>query len=299
MLKDNVKRKIKKMVQTAFVGTLIAGGVSCGENKNDKDNIVKPQTEVVKPKPVKKVTSPVVKIAYRTDTLDNPTSVLLYYYNHSITRNFLENNESFRLQLPYFAHENHHHTNDNLKFKFMQFSPEEALKLRMHDEISANLTAILTARYEYLAAENKSAVIKKYEKSYMKFYFEAIKNKKINPESNAEQDRNAEWKLLANGTRKMWMRKFSVPYAARLGKSVKNYIAVNGLSDVETHRKYEYICRKMYNIGGVDFWSYMDEDISNKDNVIAIAEEMRKSSNLKNKELVAQLLSAYGKCGKR
>ena len=70
-------------------------GSSCQPKKADAELPEKPQnTQNI---PAQKVISPVLTIEYRTDTLEHETSVLLYYLNGSITRNYIENNNSFTI----------------------------------------------------------------------------------------------------------------------------------------------------------------------------------------------------------
>lgn len=256
-------------------------GSSCQPKKADAELPEKPQnTQNI---PAQKVISPVLTIEYRTDTLEHETSVLLYYLNGSITRNYIENNNSFKMQLPYFTHEKWHHHNAQTGFRNRFLcTPDEYYKLCMHDEISATMSAILTARYEYLAAENKSQkneIIKKYENTYMKFYFSEIKNGHIHPESSKIHDIVKERKLIANGTRDLWMRAYAPVYAQRILRMVKNYIGKKGLVE-DSKQNYEILRNKMYTIGGVNFASYMDKDIDAPNEFISITENLRKVKSL-------------------
>lgn len=274
--------RIKSYLGALGFGVLTSlSGSSCQPKKADAEQPKQPKTE--QNIFASKVTSPVLTIDYRTDTLAHATSVLLYYLNGSITRNYIENNNSFRMQLPYFTHEKWHHHNAQTGFRNRFLcTPDEYYKLCMHDEISATMSAILTARYEYLAAENKSQkneIIKKYENTYMKFYFTEIKNGHIHPESSKIQDVIKERKLIANGTRDLWMRAYAPAYAKRILRMVKNYIGKKGLVE-DSKQNYEILRNKMYTIGGVNFASYMDKDIDAPNEFISITENLRKVKSL-------------------
>lgn len=225
-----------------------------------------------------KVNKPVTGLEYRTDTLYHGTSTLMYYQKKDgIIRNFLENNESFRLQMTYAVHEWWHSCNAKTGYRSrLKFTPYEYFRLCMHDEISANMAALLTVRYEYLSAKDKKAVLKKYQKSQYEFYIDAVKNGKIKPESTDSLDRENEWRLIANGTRDMWMEKFSRHYASCYNyRMVSNYIKCVGLFEA-SRNNYNIVRRKMYNIGGVDFLSYMDKDIEPVNNLVTIKENILK-----------------------
>ncbi len=251
-----------------------------------KSEKITPMTEKVvtlKTTPAK-VKNPILNVAYRTDTLERATSTLLFYSRGSITRYYVENNNSFRMQLPYFAHEDWHHHNDDTGYrKRYYFTPVEYYKLCMHDEISANIAAVLTARYEYLAAPTKAkrkAVIKRYKSTYLRFYFAAVENGKINPELRDKKHFTAEMRFIANETQKMWLQKYAAHYAPRTYRMLQRYVARNGLVE-DSKKSYSYVLNKMYNIGGVNFAEYMKEDINTADDKVRLAEQLRKVKTMR------------------
>jgi len=229
-LKSFLHKYAKKITFTSLLGLSIFSGATYVAEKASEDTKAK-TTQTVKPAS-KKVKKPVYEISYRNDTLERATSVLLYYSNNEITRNFVKNNNSYRMQMPYFAHEEWHHHNDSIQFRARyQLKPLEYYRLCMHDEISANLVAILTARYEYLAAENKKAIINRYKNTYMKFYFEAVEQGKIKPESKDSADIEKERSFLADGTLDMWVQKYKKAYAPRTYGSLRRFINRMGFPD--------------------------------------------------------------------
>ena len=230
------------------------------------------------------VKNPILNIAYRTDTLDRATSTLLFYSRGSITRYYVENNNSYRMQLPYFAHENWHHHNDLIGYRTRYyFTPVEYYKLCMHDEISANIAAVLTARYEYLAAPTKAerkAVIKRYKSTYLRFYFAEVEKGKINPEQRDKKHFDAEMRFIANETQKMWLQRYAAHYAPRTYRMLQRYVARNGLVE-DSKKSYSYVLNKMYNIGGVNFAEYMKADINTADDKVRLAEQLRKVKTMR------------------
>lgn len=227
----------------------------------------------------KAVKSPVLEIEYHTDTLEKAGSTLMMYLNGKIKRYYVENNNAFRMQMPYFAHEEWHHHNDETGYRHKYYyTPLEYYKLCMHDEISANMAALLTARYEYLAAPNKTEkqkIINRYKNTYLKFYFEAVSNGSIKPGSIKSSDIEKERRFIANGTRDMWMQKFSRHYSPTTYRMLQRYVGRLGLV-ADSKKSYKHILNQMYTIGGVNFAEYFDEDIYPRDNKVKLAEELRK-----------------------
>lgn len=227
------------------------------------------------------IKDPVVIATYHNDTIDKPQTTLLLYSKKKIKRYYFEGHNAFMMQLPYFVHEWWHGHNDGLKYRMnYNLSPEEYFKLCLHDEISANLAAILTARFEYLGAKNKQAVIQKYKKTYMKFYFEAIEKKQIKPTSNNSEDREKEWHFLANGVKKMWMRLYYKTYAERTLRMLGRFLDRKGIVR-DSGNDYEKIRHQMFTIGGVDFADYMDQDIMTTENKVKITESLYKVDDLR------------------
>lgn len=201
----------------------------------------------------------VATISYRTDTLYHASTTFALYLNGKITRYYVENNNKYQLQLPLFVHEDWHRHNFNTGFRTKsKLSPFEYYKICLQDEMTANLAAILTARLEYLGAEDKDAVIKKYENGYMRFYFKAVKDGTIRPDAFVFS--NEEKKFLANGVQKMWLRIYYKIYAPRILRMIPRYIERRGLVK-ENPLQYKKYVKQFWTIGGIDFSAYLDEDI--------------------------------------
>ena len=289
-LKNKIRRYMHKMritaLATAIAGVSVLGGMMPKDSSKQAKTLKTEQT--LKDSAVKaslpQVKNPVLEIAYHTDTLEKASSTLLMYLNGTITRYYLENNNSYRMQMPYFAHEEWHHHNDESGYRKKYYlSPLEYYKLCMHDEISANMAALLTARYEYLAAPNKAErqkIIAFYKNTYLKFYFEAVEAGKIKPTSGKKKDIEAERKFIANGTRDMWMQKYSNHYSPMTYRMLQRYVDRLGLVE-DSKKNYQHLLKHMYTIGGVNFAQYFDEDIYPKDDKVRLAEQLRTVKSLR------------------
>lgn len=270
------------MLGLSVIGGWLRSAYSATETENKTEVAAKDSLSAAKQARVK---NPVRRVEYRTDTLEQASSMLMYYQQGSITRNYVENNNSFRLQLPYAAHEDWHGYNDIIRYRNKFYlTPVEYYKLCMHDEISANIVALLTARYEYLAASTKAlrrAVIKKYKSSYLNFYFNAVEKGKINPQSTNQADFEKEMSFIANATKDMWMRRYSAYYAPRTYRMLQRFIKRIGLVE-DGKSNYNYVLNRMYTIGGVNFAQYMEQDINVADTKVNLAEEVSKVRSMRN-----------------
>lgn len=246
-----------------------------GEVKKDK-------TEVKADSAINKVDikHPVATIGYYTDTLYHATSTLMFYNKGKVTRYYVEKNNSFSIRLPYFVHEDWHRHNAKSGFKIKsKLSPYEYYKLCIQDEITANLAAILTARYEYLASQDKKAIIKKYENSYMDFYFTALKEGKIKPQTGTMDIE--ERSFLANGVKKMWLETYYNAYAPKICRMIPRYVSRLGFhpSNPKLYQKY---VSYFWTVGGINFSNYLESDIDAKgDKTVMLADEMKDVQSFK------------------
>ena len=258
MKKGQRKLRHFKFLMMATVSTMAM--MCCTENKlenslNRNADTIKDTIENVTVQSPSKITS------FKTDTLSQSSSSLLYYVNYQIIRNYVEKNPSFRMQLPYFAHEDWHNHNYLSKYRFLlKFSPLEYAKLCMHDEISANLAAILTADLEYQLADDKDKVMKKYENTYMGFYFKAVKNGAIKTGTDDEAENEKKYHFLANGVVKMWQEKYARSYKDIQKRMLLNYIHRAGLFK-SFPKNYKKTLSHMYTLGGIDFSKYIENDV--------------------------------------
>ena len=261
---------------TAFA-VMSTGFASCGskeapkaleQKKDSVENVVK-------------VENPVSKIKYCTDTLSRRSRVLLYYSSGYITRNFVDDDNMYKMRLYLFSHKDWHAHNDEIRWRVhYKYTPFEYYKLCMHDEISANIAALLTTRYQYMAAPDKKEIIEKYKDGIFGFYFKELAKGKINPESTEPKDLEKEYSLIANGMQKAWMKKCAKGYMPSIYSMMQRY--VRRIGPIESSRKnYAFVRGHMYNIGGVDFSQYMKDDIIPSDQRVYIADGLRNVKSMR------------------
>ena len=257
----------------AAVAVMGLGSVGCSsgtqpapkEEKQKKDTVVN----------VVGVKNPVRNVKYLTDTLYHSGRTLLYYGNGYITRNYVDKNNMYKMSLSLFSHEDWHAHNDEIKWRLrFKYTPFEYYKLCMHDEISANIAALLTVRYQYIYAENKKEFAQKFKGRIFEFYFKAIEKGDINPLRANPKDREKEYALIANGVQKVWMERCAKGYMPTIYGMLQRYVERNGL--IENSRKnYNYVRGYMYNIGGVDFYKYMKHDIVPEDERVLLSDGLK------------------------
>ena len=151
-------------------------------------------------------------IDFQVDTLSNENTAGGYFTpnKRTVTINYQEGNEEFNdwSQSPtVLIHEQKHRDNYSQGMYVYALSPEQAYKVEMHDEISANMAALLYLRDEYLKTGNMAVF--EQENGRFAFYTDAIKKGEINPFSSKEEDFDKEMALIVNGTRDMWVRDFA------------------------------------------------------------------------------------------
>lgn len=205
-------------------------------------------------------------IDFQVDTLSTGTSAGGYFTpdKRTLTVNYQEGNNNFNKwsQSPsVLMHEQKHRDNYNQGLYAYALSPEQAYKVNMHDEISANMASLIYLRDEYL----KTGDISVFEQDGGRFsyYTDAIKKGEINPFSTKQEDFDKEMALIANGTRDMWMRDFS--WTNSYLSTGKWYAQHRGEADGKHaafyDENYDRAKKIMYTIGGVDFTKYMDKDV--------------------------------------
>ncbi|MBE6462493.1 MAG: hypothetical protein E7005_01890 [Alphaproteobacteria bacterium] len=204
-------------------------------------------------------------VDFQVDTLANNTGTGGYFNpaNNSITINYLENDEDFNKWSGSGAvliHEQKHRDNANQGIHAYAMSVEQAYKVCMHDEISANMAGLIYLRDKYLKTGDISVFEE--DKSNFDFYIDAIKNGEINPFSNSKEDFDKEMALIVNGTRDMWVKTYASNfYLDDHIINAKYYGEEDGKNAEFYDENYERAKKIAYNIGGIDFTKYMDKDV--------------------------------------
>lgn len=267
------------LVMGASAGSCVFENTS--QNKDEKKNTVE---NVANAKHKLKVLKPVKEIKYVTDTLDNSGRTLLYYSAGKITRNYVEKNNMYRMALPLFSHEDWHAHNDEIKWRRRyKYTPFEYYKLCMHDEISANIAALLTTRFQYIRSEDKKKFAQSYKGRVFGFYFDEVAKGNIKPESTNPKDKVKEWAFIANGMQKAWMTRCAKGYMPSIYSMMKRYVGLYGFIDEDESRKnYEYVRKYMYRIGGVNFDKYMKQDIVPTDDRVYVSDCLKSIKSLRD-----------------
>ena len=296
MAKSSQWKRFRDFLLASVSLLVMADGAQVVSATNQNERA--PQKQLNDSIPAVLVKNPVQTISFRNDTLDHYASALLTYYNNQIIRNFVKDSKQHRMQLPYFSHEKWH--NHNKKFAYWKrykYAPWQFIQLRMHEEISANVAAILTADFEYQFMNNKQAVIKKYENTYMKFYFDAIKDGTINPLSRDSIEQDKKYDLLMNGAIRMWEQKFRAHYTPSLVFSLKQYLKKYGCHKPNNTNYYRALTH-LYSIGGIDLSQYIKKDAEFIDIRLKMCDELAgvKSFNqsAKQRHIVVDDIFEYG-----
>ncbi len=217
--------------------------------------------------PPKMPQPPMRNIDFQVDTVSveraNNTGAYQTHDTNSITSNFKKGNSEWNEWAQgdnVLIHEQKHRDNNNQGMYEYPVSPEQAYKLNMYDEISANMASLLLLRQKYLETGDIS-IFDKTEQGRFSFYKEAIERGEINPRSNTKEDFDKEMRLIANGTKDMWMQYFSTDYVKQNSSNAVSYGDMTGKYAQYYDQNYERGKKIALTIGGVDFTQYLDNDV--------------------------------------
>ena len=157
-------------------------------------------------------------------------------------------------------HEIHHQDNASKGLYSYPVSIEQAYKINMHDEISANLAELVAVREEYLRTGDISVINEKGDK--FDFYREAIESGKIEVNSKDVSKFNEEMGLMANGVRDMWENDRAESYVKQNTNNAKIFYDRSGKYGRYYDENYRRAVEKAYDIGGINFNEYMDRDVN-------------------------------------
>ncbi len=206
-------------------------------------------------------------IDFQVDTLTNSNSSGAYYTpsrNTITVGHFLDNEYKTRWSgsKGTLTHEQKHRDNENQGIHAYAMSVEQAYKVCMHDEISANMAELIHWRDEYIKTGDIAVLENNRCSSLFGFYTDAVKRGEINPFSNSEEDFDKEMSLIVNRTRDMWVKTYaSTQYLEGHITNAKYYGEEDGKHAEFYDQNYERAKKIAYTIGGVDFTEYMDKDV--------------------------------------
>jgi len=242
--------------------------------KNQRDDIMPPPSRT---------------IDFQTDTIkpggQNSGGAYFSSDKNTITQNYVEGkNNSHSQSRSTLAHEQKHRDNNNaIDRRTVPMSLEQYYKICCYDEISANTCELLQLRQEYLAAKTESDK-QKIMKDTPKFsyYFNAVQNGTINPESQSPAEFDKEMRFIAVETQKMWMDKYAEWYDKEdyinmnHPAFIKEYFKTKDYQDLAPNdANYNKVCQTYMTCGGIDFSQYLEdipcinENIKEADKAIA------------------------------
>ena len=163
------------------------------------------------------------------------------------------------------AHEEKHHINNLAAVNSAATTIEQAYKLNMHDEISANMAMILEMRNQY---REKGNFGDEYPKNFQ-FYVDAVENGEINPNATDKQGFDKEMSFIMNETQKMWENNYADLYKKQSLPHAYNMARIYGHNAKDTGN-YDKAVKAIYNIGGIDFSKYMEKDVTANDKMPAV-----------------------------
>ena len=208
---------------------------------------------------------PVRNINFQVDTVPRNRGAGGYFtsWKNTITINYKPDDTAFNnwsQSDTVLIHEQKHRDNAANGLYAYALSPEQAYKMNMHDEISANMASLLLLRQRYIETGDIS-IFEKEENGRFSFYADAIKEGKINPNSPYQEDFDKDMSLIVNGTRKMWQEQFGEMYNVQSMSSAQCSSDRSGKYAEYYDENYQRGMKVAYNIGGVDFTKYMDGDV--------------------------------------
>ena len=219
---------------------------------------------------LKDVEIPLRDIDFQVDTIKTETDTGGYFSpsSNSLTVNFKPDKDAWNEWTEsdnVLIHEQKHRDNTASGFDVYAVSPEQAYKLNMHNEISANMASLLLLRQQYIENGDIS-IFEKEEQGRFSFYGAAVKSGEIKPGSPYKEDFDKEMSLIANGTRDMWEEKFARGYNDISMSYAKYKSDKSGKYAKYYDENYQRGMRIAYTIGGVDFTKYMNRDVEIPEN---------------------------------
>lgn len=198
-------------------------------------------------------------VEYQVDTVQTENERLAYYLSKTNTINQPYTGKHIEKHI--LTHEQKHKDNYLKGAYTYPMSWEQVYKLSMHDEISANIAALLSLRTDYIKTHDINVFHKNTKR--FDFYADAIQKGQINPETLNFLEFHKEMYFIANKMRQEWMKSYS---------QNKTYLKSNASLAYIRHDKsgkyvpfydknYQKAKDIIYTIGGINFNLYMDKDV--------------------------------------
>ena len=179
------------------------------------------------------------------------------------------------IAMNYIVHEQKHRDDNKLNLSAASMNLEQNYKLDAHKEIGANLCDLLNQRQSYIDNKDKEAFLKKEKSIFFSFYFDAIKDGKIDPLSEDPKDFKNEISFIANGMKDMWMESFANSYDGTFTANSKDFLGKRDFKELQTNDDtYQNGVNTIYTIGGINFFDYLEKDIECYNPTILQADKM-------------------------
>ena len=205
-------------------------------------------------------------VEFQADTLSRYNEINAYYEPESgrIVRNVYSNKDLDSKIKENISHEAKHAA--NAKLGIPDVSAEQFYRLVVLDEVSAWTVSALCWREEYLAAEDKEKFLQEaetapfYTSATVPYdYLEAIREKKVNPESKDPAEFDKEMKLLV-GEQFRNMASKSSGYVKNFENGTRLFMNTADREFQHNDTEFERFSRHYMTIGGVDFRRYLEND---------------------------------------
>lgn len=264
--KPKILNKSKRLLKVFFPILLASGSLlskTSAPKTESSDKVQHPVEQNITPK-IPSVDSLTYEISFVTDTLDTPSSALMFCTGTKIVRNFVAAKNAYKLELALLVHEAKHAYNNARGLRKLDLSPIHYTLMCIHDEISANICEVSTIRLEYLASENKKSFFDKYRNGRYAYYVNAIEKGEIFPEKEDAESREKEQAFIFNKTTERWMNYWWPVYIPGITRMTERYMERMNphIKDEQSEKNYEKVLKIAYgNIGGINFRKYFKEDV--------------------------------------
>lgn len=233
-----------------------------------------------------KITPPKREIDFQVDTIPERTDAAAYFSPriNTITENYVKGKDnSYSQSRSALAHEQKHRDNHNaIDEKTIPMSLEQYYKICCYDEISANTCELLQLRQEYLVAKteaDKQKIMK--DNPRFDYYFNAVKNGTINPESRTSAEFDKEMRFIAVETQKMWMDRYAQRYDINHISMTKDYFDHKDFKDLAPNdANYNKVRQTYMTCGGIDFSKYLEDIPCINENIKEADRLLRKKASL-------------------
>lgn len=252
----------------------------------------------------KRATNRTTAVQYQNDTIKaTPHNYQTSAYYETSTGRMVRNVTSFTKNKSEAAihaeisHEAKHASNASLGLP--DVSAEQFYKLSVLDEVSAHIVGALSWREKYLAAPDKKKFLDDCLNTNLSTitsegipltYFEAIRDGKINPESDDPKEFDREMELIAREEFNNLSDKSST-YVSQFEAITRGYMNRDDKSFQQNDEEFERFAKHYMTISGIDFRKYLDKDATSQiyipDDIHSASQNLEKTRDADQAQVVA------------